>query len=98
MACSISTQSNIPGNHVLILPTELVAKTADGAVLAARFQSQYSKSLGNHHALLLVVWGRDAFESFKTLHRCSTTGGLVRDHAADSSPEDLGWGAEMERT
>lgn len=91
-------QMNIPSNDVLVLPAELVADTTDGAVLAARLQPQHTESLGNDHALLLVIWGRNTLEGLEALHSSGTASGLVRDHTTDGSPEDLRWGTEVEGT
>ena len=88
----------IPRDDVLVLPAELVAKTADSAVLAAGLQPQDTEGLGNDDTLLLVVGGRDTLEGLKTLHGGSTTGSLVRDHATDGAPEHLGGSAEVEGT
>jgi hypothetical protein len=88
----------IPSNDVLVLPAELVAETADRAVLASRLQPQDAEGLGNNDALLGVVRGRNTLKGLETLHCRSTAGGLVRDHATDGSPEDLGGSAEVEGT
>lgn len=88
----------VPGNNVLVLPAKLVTETADSAVLAAGLQPQNPQGLGNDDALLLVVWGGDTLEGLETLKSSLATGGLVRNHAADGSPEHLGRGAEVEGT
>lgn len=75
-----------------------MAKTADGAVLAAGLQSQDTEGLGNHHLFLLVVRGRDTLENLEALKGGGTTGGLVGDHAADGLVEDARRGAEVEGT
>lgn len=86
-----------PLNNILVLPADLVAQTANSAVLAAGLQTQNTQSLGNDHLLLLVVWGRDTLEDLKALQGGGTTGSLVGDHAADGLVEDAGWSAEVER-
>ena len=75
-----------------------MAQTANGAVLATGLKSEDTESLGNNHLLLLVIRRRDTLENLETLKSSSTTGGLVRDHAADSLVEDSGRGAEVEGT
>ena len=107
---SISKRSHPPGrnpaisrwhaplDNVLVLPADLVAETANGAVLAAGLQSQDTEGLGNHHLLLLVVRGRDTLEDLEALKGGGTAGGLVGDHAADGLVEDPGGGAEVEGT
>jgi len=87
-----------PLDNVLVLPANLVAETADGAVLAAGLQSQDTEGLGDHHLLLLVVRGRDTLEDLEALKGSGATGGLVGDHAADGLVEDAGGGAEVEGT
>lgn len=89
---------NIPGNDVLVLPADLVAQTADGAVLATGLQSQDTESLGNDHLLLLIVGGRDTLEDLEALQSGGTAGGLVRNHTTDGLVEDSGGGAEVEGT
>lgn len=86
---------NIPGDDVLVLPAELVTESADGAVLAARLETEDTESLRDDHALLVVVWGWDTLEGLKTLHGGGAAGGLVRNHATDSAPEHLGWRTVM---
>lgn len=80
-----------PGDDILVLPAELVAESADGAVLAARLETEDTESLGDDHALLVVVWGRDALKGLEALHGGGAASGLVRNHATDGAPEHLGW-------
>jgi hypothetical protein len=87
-----------PLNNVLVLPANLVAETADGAVLAAGLQAQDTEGLGNNHLLLLVVRGRDTLEDLEALKGGGTAGGLVGNHAADGLVEDTRRGAEVEGT
>jgi len=94
----IDVESVIPGNNVLVLPAKLLSETADSAVLASRLEPQHPKSLGNDDALLLVIWWGDTLEGLQALQCGGATGGLVGNHAADGSPEHLGWGPEVEGT
>lgn len=89
---------DLPGNNILILPANLVAQTADGAVLAAGLQAKNAQSLGNDHLLLGVIGGRDTLENLEALHGSSTSSGLVGDHATDGLVEDSGGSAEVEGT
>lgn len=91
-------ETDVPRDDVLVLPANLVAETANGAVLAAGLQSQNPQGLGNNHLLLLVVRGRDTLENLEALKGGGTAGGLVGDHAADSLVEDPGGGTEVEGT
>ena len=75
-----------------------MAETADSAVLATGLEAEDTESLGDDNALLLVVGGRNTLKGLEALHGGGTTRGLVRDHAADSSPEHLGGGTEVERS
>lgn len=75
-----------------------MAETTDSAVLAAGLEPQNPQGLGNNDALLLVVGSGNTLEGLQALHGGLTAGGLVRNHAADGSPEHLGGGAEVEGT
>lgn len=86
------------GNDVLVLPADLVAQTADGAVLATGAEAEDTEGLGNDDALLLVVGGRNTLEDLEALQSGSTTGSLVGHHTADGLVEDAGGSAEVEGT
>jgi len=75
-----------------------VTETTDSAVLAAGLEPQNPQGLGNNDTLLLVVGSGNTLERLQALHGGLTAGGLVRNHAADGSPEHLGGGAEVEGT
>jgi hypothetical protein len=92
------TVKNIPGDNILVLPADLVAETANSAVLAAGAETQDTESLGNDDTLLLVVGRGDTLEDLEALHSGGTTGGLVGNHTADSLVEDAGRSAEVEGT
>ena len=75
-----------------------MAETANGAVLATGLEAEHTESLGNNNTLLLVVWGRDTLKDLESLQRSGTTGGLVRNHAADGLVENAGRSTEVEST
>lgn len=83
-------------NNILVFPSNLVAQTSNGAVLAAGLQSEDTESLWDNHLLLLVVRRRNALEDLETLHGGSTAGSLVRNHAANGLVENAGRSTEME--
>lgn len=85
-------------NNVLVLPANLVAQTANGAVLAAGLESENTESLGDDHLLLLVVGRGNTLKDLEALESGGTTGSLVRDHATDGLVEDSGRSTEVERT
>lgn len=87
-----------PRDNILVLPADLVAETADSAVLAAGLEAEDAESLGNDHLLLLVVRGRNALEDLEALKGGGTAGGLVGDHATNGLVEDARGGAEVEGT
>jgi hypothetical protein len=97
-SCSCDERQYTPLNNILVLPADLVAQTADSAVLAAGLQSQDTEGLGNDHLLLLVVGGRDTLEDLESLKGGGTPGGLVGNHATDGLVEDPRRGAEVEGT
>lgn len=82
-----------PLDNVPVLPPELVAQPAKGAVLASRLQPQHSQCLWYYHPLLMVVGWWDALEGLKAFHRGSTAWSFVWNHAADGAPEHLRRGA-----
>jgi hypothetical protein len=85
-------------DDVLVAPAVLVRKTLDGAVLAARLQSEDSESLGDDDLLLLVIGGGDALEELDPLDGSLASGELVREHASDRAEEDLAGSALVEGT
>lgn len=85
-------------NNVLVLPANLVAQTANGAVLAAGLESENTESLGDDHLLLLVVGRGNTLKDLEALESGGTTGSLVGDHATDGLVEDSGRSTEVERT
>ena len=88
----------IPSNNILVLPANLVAQTANGAVLAAGLESEDAEGLGNDHLLLLVVGRGNTLKDLEALHGGGTTGSLVGDHATDGLVEDAGRSTEVEGT
>jgi hypothetical protein len=98
MSHGFHTTQNIPSNNILVLPANLVAETADGAVLATGLETEDSESLGNDHLLLLVVGRGDTLKDLEALESGGTTSGLVGDHATDGLVKDSGGGTEVEGT
>lgn len=96
--CKRSAQVDIPRNNILVLPSNLVAESANRAVLASGLQSQDSQGLGNNHSLDFVVWWWDTLEDLESLHGSGATSGLVGNHTADGLVEDSRRGTEMEGT
>ena len=74
----------------------LVSEPAQGAVLPAALQPEDLQSRWDDHLLLLVIGRRNSLESLETLQSILSSLGLVRSHASDGSPEDLGGGSEVE--
>lgn len=85
-----------PRNNILVLPADLVAQTANCAVLATGLESEDAERLGDDHLLLLVVRGRDTLEDLKPLESGGAAGSLVGNHATDGLVEDARRGAEVE--
>jgi len=85
-------------DNILVLPANLVAQTANRAILPAGLQTEDAKSLGHDHLLHLVIRGRDAFEDLQSLHGGCAAGRLVGNHAAYRLVEDSGGGSEVEGT
>ena len=86
--------ADIVGSH----STDLYPTTyLDSAVLPSWLQSENPEGLRHDHALLPVVWGRNALEELQAFNGSSTACCLVRNHSADSFEEDLRGCAEVER-
>lgn len=58
-------------------------------------QVRHTVSSGHNHALLLVVGSRHSVEALQVAHRVASTRGLVGNHSAHSTLEDLGRSALM---
>ena len=76
----------------------LVTESAERAVLPAGLQSEDLQGGWDDHLLLLVIGRRNSLERLEQLQSVLPPLGLVRSHAADSPPEDLGGSPEVEGT
>merc|ERR1719495_53305 len=83
-------------DDVLVFPSNLVSESTQRAEPSAVFEPEHLQGGGDDHLLLLVIWGRDSLEGLKTLEGLVSTVGLVGDHAAHTSVEDLARGTEVE--
>merc|ERR1719215_183777 len=83
-------------HDVLVLPSDLVGQSSKDSPLTAGRQTFDPKSRRHDVSLLLVIGGGDTLVGTKTLlHGGCTAIGLVGDHTTNSTPENLGGGAEM---
>lgn len=73
-----------------------MAQSSNGTVLPSGLQPQDPQGLGNDHALLGVVRGRDTLKDLEAFERGLSTAGLVGNHATDGLVENAGRGAEVE--
>merc|ERR1719440_2738414 len=71
------------------LPAEVRRELPEAAVLPVVLQAEALQRCRNYHALLLVVRARNTVEGLQAVQGQRTAGGLVREHAAESAPEDL---------
>merc|ERR1719440_2222057 len=71
------------------LPAEFRRELPEAPVLPVVLQAQALQRRRNYHALLLVVRARNTVERLQAVQGQRTAGGLVREHPADSAPEDL---------
>lgn len=86
------------GNHILVLPSDLIGDAAQSGELASGLQVNDTQGTGDNHTLGLVVWWGDSLEHLQAAQSCLSTSGLVGDHTAQGTVEDTGGGAEMERS
>ena len=75
-----------------------MAESSQRAVLPATLESEDLQSGWDDHLLLLVIGRRNSLECLETLQSILPSLGLVRSHAANSPPEDLGGSPEVEGT
>ena len=68
----------------------LVSESSQRAVSPASLQSEDLEGRGDDHLLLPVIGRGDSLECLQTLESILSPLGLVRAHATDSPPEDLG--------
>lgn len=83
-------------DHVLVLPSYFMGKTAQWAVLASVVQLKNTQSRWHHHALLLVIRRWNTFGDTQTAQSFFTSLCLVGDHSTNGTPENLRWSAEVE--
>ena len=93
-----SLETNPPGNNIAVFPANLVAQTANLAVLATGLKAKDTERLRNHHLLDSVIWGRDALENFESIQGSGTAGSLVGNHTTNGLVQDPGGSAEVEGT
>ena len=68
----------------------LMSESSQRAVPPASLQSEDLEGRGDDHLLLFVIWRGNSLECLQTLQSILSPLGLVRNHATDSPPEDLG--------
>merc|ERR1719245_185071 len=73
-----------------MLPAELSRQVAELAETTLRAKTDSLEGVWDDHSLLAVEWMRDALVALQPVQRCSAASSLVRYHAADSAPHDLG--------
>ena len=78
------------GDQLLLPPTHLGGQVSQSAELAEVTQLDAPHGIRHADFFLGVVGSGNSLENFETTHGDSAAGGLVRDHAADSAPEDPG--------
>jgi hypothetical protein len=81
-----------------MLPSKLMTQPPHPAELASWLETQDTQGLRHHHALLLIIRWRHAFEHLEAFHGRLATGCLVGNHAADGLVEDARGSTEMEGT
>ena len=67
-----------------------MSESSQRAVSPAGLQPEDLEGRGDDHLLLLVIRRGDSLECLQALQGVLSSLGLVRSHATDSSPEDLG--------
>ena len=67
-----------------------MSESSQRAVSPAGLQPEDLEGRGDDHLLLLVIRRGDSLECLKALQSVLSSLGLVRSHATNGSPEDLG--------
>merc|ERR1719414_108305 len=83
-------------DDVLVFPSDLMSESAKAAEPPAVLEPEDLEGGGDDHPLLLVVGRGHSLEGLQTLQSGLPALGLVGDHPANTSVEDLAGGAEME--
>mmetsp|Transcript_173191 Transcript_173191/g.421274 ORF Transcript_173191/g.421274 Transcript_173191/m.421274 type:complete len:216 (+) Transcript_173191:80-727(+) len=83
-------------DQVLVLPAKLLGQIAQLAEAPLWLQAEHLQARWDDHALLEVVRVRGALEALEAVKCTGPALSLVRNHAADGAPEDLGGRAEVE--
>ena len=78
---------NYKGSNI---SSHLVSESSQRAVPPAGLQPEDLEGRGDDHLLLLVIRRGDSLECLQALQGVLSSLGLVRSHATDSPPEDLG--------
>lgn len=86
------------GDNSAVLPADVLSElTEDGDASVGR-KLKGAEGLRHNNALNLVKRRRNSLKNLQVSQSGGSTSGLVRKHSADSTPEHLGWGAEVEGT
>jgi hypothetical protein len=75
------------GDNILLGPSDHGAEIVEDAGVSVRFDSQNLEGLWDDHSLLVIVWERHTFENLQSLEGSFTSGGFVRKHTSEVSPE-----------
>ena len=84
-------------DQLLALPTHLGCHFSEHAEFSLGLQTKGLDRLGNSHLLLLVIRSGDAVKHLEALKGSLTSGGLVRKHSTNSSPEHHRRGSVVKR-
>ena len=76
------------GNECVLLPASLLSKIAESAERSVGLHSLAFKGVWHDHALLVVIWERDALENSETAESGGTDREFVWEHAAGDLPEN----------
>ena len=79
-------------DQVLLGPAALGSEITELAELTVRLQSKALEGLWHNDSLLVVIWEGASLEDLEAGKSSGTLSLLVREHGAESLPENTGWG------
>lgn len=82
-------------NQIPFVPSNRFAQLSQEAEFSSKFKSHDFQCLGNVGLFGIGIWVGAALENLESFQGSLSSGGLVREHSSNASPEELGRGLEV---